>query len=322
VLSVSSVKKTSVAVIDIGSNSIKLLVAARNDRGNLHALKNMTLDARISAGISQSPPRLGEPGMIAGVGAIRELLAEAASFSPAKTILVATSAVRDAVNGAEFRARVRAATGQDVHVLSGDEEANLIGAGLICDPALANLRDFFVFDLGGGSLECLSFRDRRIAQETSLPLGCVRLAENFVRDPAAPFPDSARDAVAGHVRQVLAESKFRFEPAGTPAVFAGGSMTTARAIFAAQCGKKIQEIPHIITTAGLRALLDRVAPLPLEERKKIAGLPPARADVFPAALATILAVAESAKLSEFQHSFYNLRWGVAAEALQNLLTNS
>jgi exopolyphosphatase/guanosine-5'-triphosphate,3'-diphosphate pyrophosphatase len=305
----------SVAVIDIGSNTIKLLVAARKDNGRLAERATRTIDARISAGISQKPPRLAEAGMAAGVAAIRDLLATATPLAPTQTILVATSAVRDAANGADFCAQVRAATGHNIRILTGDEEANLIGAGLLCDPALANLDDFYVFDLGGGSLECLAFRARRIAQETSLPLGCVRLTEKFVADPAAPFSIEARTAISTHVKHALAESRFRFTPAGAAAIFAGGSVTTVRAIFAARHGKNFKEISPVVTVPELHALLNRVAPLSLEERKKISGLPPSRADVFPTALATILAVAETAGLKEFQHSFYNLRWGLAAEAL-------
>jgi exopolyphosphatase/guanosine-5'-triphosphate,3'-diphosphate pyrophosphatase len=306
----------SVAVIDIGSNTIKLLVAARHESGAPTERATKTIDARISAGISKKNPHLSETGMAAGVAAIQDLLATAAPLAPAQTILVATSAVRDAANGADFCARVRAATGHDIRILTGDEEANLIGAGLLCDPALARLHDFYVFDLGGGSLECLAFRARRIAQETSLPLGCVRLTEKFVPDPAAPFPTEARTAIVAHVKQALAESGFHFTLAGTSAIFAGGSVTTVRAIFAAHHGKAIKEVSPVVTMAELTALLNRVAPLSLEERKKISGLPPSRADVFPTALATILAMAETAGLKEFRHSFYNLRWGLAAEFLK------
>ena len=117
----------SVAVIDIGSNSIKVLVATRATDGSIVPLKVRTIDARISAGISKSEPRLTEEGMSRGVEAIVTLLTDAAAFSPSKIVLVATSAVRDARNGAEFRARVRAATGHDIRILTGDEEANLIG---------------------------------------------------------------------------------------------------------------------------------------------------------------------------------------------------
>ena len=109
----------SVAVIDIGSNSIKILVAEKKPDGRLAALKARTIEARISAGISGDPPRLGAEGMARGVEAVRELAADAAAFAPERTLIVATRAVRDAANGAEFCAQVRAASGWEVRILSG-----------------------------------------------------------------------------------------------------------------------------------------------------------------------------------------------------------
>lgn len=306
----------SVAVIDIGSNTIKLLVAARGRDGGLQTLTSETIDARISAGLGRTEPRLSEEGMTRGLAAVRELLAAAAPFAPAQTAIVATSAVRDAANGAEFRERVRAATGHSLRILSGDEEANCIGRGLTSDPALAHLRDFYVFDLGGGSLECLAFRERRITQALSLPLGCVRLTERFVADTAVPFAPEARVAVAEHARRALRESGFRFDLASQDAVFAGGSMTTARAIDGLTEGKPLSKTAPFVTVATLKRILDRVAVLPLAERRRqIAGLPAARADVFPAALTTVIAVAEVAGVRAFHHSFHNLRYGLAAELL-------
>jgi exopolyphosphatase/guanosine-5'-triphosphate,3'-diphosphate pyrophosphatase len=306
----------SVAVIDIGSNTIKLLVAARGPAGRLQTLTSETIDARISAGLGQAVPRLSAEGMTRGLAAVRELLAEAVPFAPAQIVIVATSAVRDAANGAEFRERVRAATGNPLRILSGDEEANLIGRGLTSDPALAHLRDFYVFDLGGGSLECLAFRERRVTQALSLPLGCVRLTERFGADPAAPFSAEARAAVADYARRALRESGFRFDLASQDAVFTGGSMTTARAIDGLADGKPLSETAPVVTVATLKRILDRVAMLPLAERRQqIAGLPAARADVFPAALTTMIAVAEVAGLRAFHHSFHNLRYGLAAELL-------
>lgn len=305
----------SVAVIDIGSNSIKLLVAARGPDGTLTALKSRTIDARISAGISQAAPRLAEEGMRRGLDAIQTLLAEAAPFSPGRWSLVATSAVRDAQNGAEFRERVRAATGHAIRIISGDEEANLIGRGLTCDPALAALRDFYVFDLGGGSLECLRFAGRRIQQAVSLQLGCVRMTERFITDVSAPLVQAEGNALALHVRDELKRSGFRCPLATPAAVFTGGTVTTVRAIKGALHGLAMEEAPAVITTESLAHLLDELAPLPLRQRQAVPGLPPARADVFPAALITLLSVAEYAQITSFHHSLYNLRWGLADEAL-------
>ena len=305
----------SVAVIDIGSNSIKLLVAARSGAGNLTALKYRTIDARISAGLSQATPRLGEEGMARGLEAVHTLLADASPFKPTRTVLVATSAVRDAANGPEFRERVRAATGQTIRILSGDEEANLIGRGLTCDPALTALRDFFVFDLGGGSLECLRYEDRQIKQAVSLQLGCVRMTERFIRDVTAPLVQSESSALALHVCAELKRSGFRCPLATPAAVFTGGSMTAIRAIKAARHDVALEEVPAIVATEAVAHLLDELAPLTLEQRKAVPGLPPARADVFPAALVTMLSVAEYAHIPAFHHSLYNLRWGLAAEFL-------
>lgn len=309
-------KESSVAVIDIGSNSIKMLVARREHTGGLKTLKSRTLDARISAGIAQAKPTLSEEGMLRGLGAVRELVAEAAEYSPAKVVLVATSAVRDATNGAVFRQRVKAATKHDIRILTGEEEANYIGRGLTCDPALVALRDFFVFDLGGGSLECLSFEKRQIKQALSLQLGCVRLTERFVKDPTAPVPAAALDAITAHVRGELEKSGFKFTPAPLAAVFTGGSMSAVRSIQGAKQGLRLEQTPALIEVPVMRDLLAALVPMTLAQRKTVPGLPAARADVFPAALATMLAVAEAAGLDRFHHSLHNLRYGLAAELLE------
>jgi exopolyphosphatase/guanosine-5'-triphosphate,3'-diphosphate pyrophosphatase len=304
------------AVIDIGSNSIKILVATRDTDGRLVPLKHHTIDARISAGISRAVPRLSEEGMTRGLSAIRELLALAAPFKPTTTALVATSAVRDAANGPEFRQRVLAATGHAIRILTGDEEADLIGRGLTCDPALTHLQNFYVFDLGGGSLECLAFRDRRIEQEMSLKLGCVRLTEKFIADPAAPLPADACTALALHVRDTVKSAGFRFNlPPGAEAVFTGGTMTGVRLIKAALHGAKLEDTPATVSVATLHDLLDEIAPLTLDARKQIPGMPAARADVFPAALVTVITLAEFGLFDRFHHSLYNLRWGLAAQSL-------
>ncbi len=306
----------SVAVIDIGSNSLKALVAGREPGGGVRAIQTWTLDVRISGGIGGSHPRLAEDAMARALGAIGKLLAGIKPHAPRRTELVATSALRDAANRAEFSRRVRAATGFELRILTGDEEARLIGRGLVADPELRALQDFYVFDLGGGSLECLAFRARRPELAVSLPLGCVRLTERCVEDPAAPVGAASLARAAEICREVLAKSGFRFAlPPGTEAVFAGGSVTTVRAIFAQRLGRPLAGTSPIIPVAGLRALLAEVAPLPLAERRAVPGLPAARADVFPVALATALALAEAGGFAAFHHSFYNLRFGLADELL-------
>jgi len=304
---------STVAVIDIGSNSIKLLVAARGGDGRLVAKKLQTIEARISAGLSAEKPRLGSEGMARGIEAVQELAAQALAFEPASTVVVATSAVRDAENGAEFCDRIKTATGLAVRILSGDEEANLIGQGLLCDPQLAGERDFYVFDLGGGSLECIAFQDRKVVREVSLPLGCVRLTEKFVPDPSAPFPPEAATAIATHTRAAVTAANFSLANPAT-AIGTGGTLTSVRAMLAARAGQRLEETSVDLPVAALRELLAQIGGLTLAERKKLPGLPAGRSDVFPAALATLIALADLAGFPAYRHSLYNLRWGLAAAA--------
>ncbi len=308
----------SVAVLDIGSNSIKILVAARSDDGWIASLFSHTIEARISAGISEAEPRLTEESMARGLAAIQELLAAATPYSPVRVMLVATSAVRDAANGAEFRERVRQATGFEIRILTGEEEANGIGRGLTCDPALADLQNFYVFDLGGGSLECLSFNARRVQQAISLQLGAVRLTERFAKDTATPFSAKSSTRVMAHTRTEMAVSGFRFDLVDPTAVVTGGTVSTVRSIVGARTGQKAEQTSPRISVGQLREMLETFGAMPLEQRKLVPGLPAARADIFPTALATVIAIAEVGNISGFRHSFYNLRYGLAAELLGSL----
>lgn len=308
----------AVAVIDIGSNTIKVLVARRSHDGALLTEHYHSLDARISTGISRARPELGREGMDRGLAAIRELLAGVSPFKPAKVLLVATSAVRDAANGDAFRAEVKAATGHEIRLLSGDEEAHYIGAGLTCDPDLRDLQDFHVFDLGGGSLECLTFQQRRIQQALSLQLGCVRLTERLFGDAAAALPADAAARVAAECDRTMNAAGLRFDlPAGAVAVGTGGTLTVARAIATQRTGASGLG-PSILPIAELEQQFAALSRQSVTERCACPGLPSARADVYPTALATYLAIARRGGFTAFRHSLYNLRYGLAHELLANL----
>ncbi len=305
-----------VAVADVGSNTIKLLVAERAPDGTLREVESRTLDVRISAGIGSGTPELSPASMDRGLAAIEDLAADARRHGAERIRAVATSAVRDAANGAAFRARVRERTGIELNILSGPEEARLIGLGLTTDPALAHLRDFNVYDLGGGSLECICFRDRQVEQAVSLPLGCVRLTEKFVADPSAPFTGAEGLAEARHVEATLRASGFptRVEPM-VAVVGCGGTVTTSRAILGAESGLKMAQAPSRVEVASLRRIFTQVSALDLAQRRRVPGLNAARADVFPTALATLLTLADLGGFDAFQHSLRNLRWGLAASLL-------
>jgi exopolyphosphatase / guanosine-5'-triphosphate,3'-diphosphate pyrophosphatase len=302
------------AVVDIGSNSIKILVAAPGEPGGpeVHELFHETIETRISGGLGGAGPELAEAGMDEGVRALRLLLDMARPFAPTHTRIVATSAVRDAGNRAAFAARVRAAVGVPLEILSGDDEARLIARGVQTDPALGGLRDFVLADLGGGSLECIRYAAGRVEQAVSLPLGSVRLAGKFVPDAAAPFPAAARAAIEAETRRAVAGSGFDFPPGGA-LVGTGGAFTVTRALLAYRRGFIAKETwPAELPRAAVVALLDEIAPLTAAARAKLPRLTPERADIMPTALATILVLYDLAGVDRALHSFHNLRFGVAA----------
>jgi len=299
-----------VAVIDIGSNSIKTLVARRaaaplahtapeaaaplpNQHEHAHAksraaagspataaapsaqieaLFSRSINVRLSAGADwrDGRPTLAPETMGAALRATQELLCDAAPYSPRKIALIGTSALRDAANAAEFTALVRAHTGHHIRILSGSEEAALIGRGLLCDPALQAHSHAYAFDLGGGSLECLKLRDGQLSTALSLPLGSVRLMARCVADPTAPLAPTARAKIRAQVTQSFAASGFALDlPENAPLIGTGGLWFNVRAMLAAQHRASVPQFPEPLETpkATRKACtqtkgVDRAPPLP------------------------------------------------------------
>lgn len=306
----------TVAVIDVGSNSIKLLLAAYTvpDR-QIKAQFSETIETRISAGISQEQPTLSDRAIDTGIASIKELLQIAEKYQPIAIRIVATSAVRDAQNGMEFIDRIKNETGHIMQVLSGQEEANYIGRGLACDPQLHGIKNFLQMDLGGGSLELVRFANNEIEQAVSLQLGSVRLTEAFLSDPDAPLSNATQKQITDHVRNALANAAFDFQPYDWPILITGGAATVTRAILAARDHQPIDQIPPHLKLATLSKLRTQLAQLPLHDRLSVPHLPARRADILPTALLTIETVLQFSKREATTHSFYNLRYGIAREAL-------
>ncbi|MGC6455431.1 MAG: Ppx/GppA phosphatase family protein [Coraliomargaritaceae bacterium] len=306
----------TVAVIDIGSNSIKLLVASSTQSDEkIQTIFAETIETRISSGISRELPRLSSEAMESGIRSVCELLRLAFIHQPKAIRIVATSAVRDALNGREFTQQVEHKTGHKIEILSGPEEARLIGRGLATDPQLSTLKNFLQIDLGGGSLELIDFKNHQIEQAISLQLGAVRLSERFLHDREALLDPATATAIQNHVSDTLRKSTISFQP-GQPIVATGGAVIISRAILAAQADLTIETRSPIITLSEIAQLRKQLAALSLHERMGIPHLPAARADILPTALLTIEAVLQAANAKQLTHSFRNLRYGIAAELLQ------
>ena len=297
------------AVIDIGSNTIKILLGERGSEG-LTILLDRTVECRISAGMYAGPPQLTEEAMDAAASAVAGLFESAKEFSPDAIEVIATSAVRDAGNRDSFRRRIRERTGLSLKVLSGLEEAEGIAAGVAQEPQLREGEPYTISDLGGGSLEWILSSGNQLQHAFSWNLGAVRLLHQFVPQPEKPLNQAIRDRISQHCRKVFKENldgiplDRKTQHWGT-----GGAFTISRLLLATEKKIPLEEQPQEIKVSEISRVESILSSLPLSERQRYPGLPPSRADILPVAQIIILTLAEITQVTSFHHSFHNLRMG-------------
>lgn len=286
-----------VSIIDIGSNSIKLLVADKSG-----TLKEDFRGSRIGEGISEKNFVIKENVIERNITAIIELFNEAKPYHPDLTIITGTSAVRDAINRDEFCQRVQEATGTPVKILTGEEEALTIARGIATDPHVKSYSEFCLFDIGGGSLECIHYKKGKVLLTSSLPLGVVRLTEKYVSDPTLPICESEIRIIMNVVDQSVGD----FPIKGIPLIGSGGGFSEAIKI--------LNEGSHL-QLADMEDLLIKLSSISMQERMTKYSIPAFRADVMPTALAIIIALARKSRAKEIIHSHFSLRFGLAAQVL-------
>src|SRR3954452_6097141 len=166
------------AVIDMGSNSWRLVLYAARPRSAWRRIGELSEPVRIAAGLSRSGA-LAPDAIARGLETL-EMFARACAgrgISVGDVDVVATSAIRDAANGADLLGPARERTGFAIEVLSMEEEARM---GYLAAVNSSSLRDGAVLDLGGGSLQLTSVRDRRMVEAGSWALGAVRVTERLL----------------------------------------------------------------------------------------------------------------------------------------------
>lgn len=164
------------AVIDIGSNSVRMAVFERTSRFGFHLLKEAKARVRISENAWKNGGILQPEAMARAEAALAEFVLIARSFGARKILTVATSAVRDAPNRADFLRRVRQKTGLQIRVIGGDEEAQMGGLAAV---NLLPVEEGITIDIGGGSTELALIQNGRVTDKISFNLGTVRLKELF-----------------------------------------------------------------------------------------------------------------------------------------------
>ncbi len=164
------------AVIDIGSNSVRMIIVERTSRFGFYLLNETKSRVRISEGAYENGGNLQKIPMQRALMALREFLLIVKGYKAKKILCVATSAVRDAPNKQEFLSLVKKELGLHIKVIDGDTEALLGG---IAASNLLPIKDGITIDIGGGSTELALIKNKKVVQTISLNLGTVRLKELF-----------------------------------------------------------------------------------------------------------------------------------------------
>jgi exopolyphosphatase/guanosine-5'-triphosphate,3'-diphosphate pyrophosphatase len=301
-----------IASIDVGTNTVLLLVAERRGAALAPVVERAEI-TRLGRGVDASG-RLDAAAIRETVEVLAAYAREARALGAAHVVCVATSAARDASNGAEFFEAARAAAGLVPEVITGDEEARLVYASAWRDFGAAGRGPLAVLDVGGGSTEFTFGEGPLPSGRTSLQVGAVRLTERHVRaDPVSPAELEALRAAA---RAALAPLSRMHLPPGGRLVGVAGTVTTLCAVAQALPAYDATRVHGAsLSLAETEALVGRLAALTVEARAALPGMEPKRADVI---LAGAMVVAEAMHATGFDRltvSDRGVRWGLLYERL-------
>lgn len=304
------------AVIDLGSNSFRLVVYA-SDR----SATELPGGAWWRAGEIYEPARIGAdigPDGSLQPASIRRALIAAELFdhycrshglTGDRIAAVATSAIRDAPNRDVFLDRVRSTTGLAPRVLSPQAEAHY---GHLAAINSTTLRDGGVLDIGGGSLQLVRTRDRQATDVGSWRLGAVRMTERFLAG-GGPTAESEQRALRKHVRKALGDATWTGE-LGDRLVGVGGAVRNLAAAIQHRDGTTDLGVQAVLVRRdALGALIEELAAMPVGERRAVDGIKPSRGDVILAAALTIDTVLEVAGLDAIEATEFGLRDGIFLE---------
>ncbi len=307
-ISLTSARRKRLASVDVGTNTLRYLVAEVDQDHRITEQTSGRKMTRLGEGIIDTG-RLSDAAMDRSLTALSTFAEAIKKAAPDEMLAVATSAVREAQNGAEFVQRVRAETGLELTVINGGEEARLtaIGAASVLAGDRSNL---LIVDIGGGSTEFVHMTGGEQVGTVSIPLGVVTATERHVKhDPPRQHEmydldedvrthiDRVRKALGnvGAVRLVAT--------AGTPTTLA--AMDQEMAVYDPD---RINN--HVMTLGRVEELFDQIATVSIAKRSRMTGIDPGREELLVAGSAILLRIMHDWQFGVVTVSDFGLREGV------------
>jgi len=293
------------AAVDVGSNSVRLKIA-RLVRGRLETVHEDREVTRLGESVFRNS--LLDPKAIAHTVKVLRRFHRAAMANHVDAVrVVATSAMRDTRNASSFLEWVRSSTGWRVEIISGIEEGRLIHLGFVSNSRL-NTWPLLLMDLGGGSCELTVSVDCQIRSMVSLPLGAVRLTEEFIQNDPPKKKETER------LRQFIAEEVGRLERRmrrwQPKMAIATSGTAAALADLAINFAKKSSPRPNYVSTPVMNRIVAELSKRSLAQRRLLPGLGPKRAEIIIAGATVYAELAERFGLPGIQYSPLGLRDGL------------
>jgi exopolyphosphatase/guanosine-5'-triphosphate,3'-diphosphate pyrophosphatase len=296
------------AAVDIGSNSVRLKIA-RLQAGRLRSLHEDREVTRLGEGVFGSG-FLTPDSIATTVKVLRRFHRATQQIVTDSVRVVATSALRDARNAQAFLEWVRSATGWRVEIISGVEEARLIHLGLISSGRV-DRSPTLMMDLGGGSCELTVSHGGHIRNAVSLPLGAVRLTNEFLRHD--PIRKGELKRLRGFITREINRNTDRIGTAKLKNVIATSGTAAALAAVASHLRRGARQQRAMVSSAEMKRIAKRLARLPVVERRKIEGIGPRRAEIIVAGAIVYQELLDKLRLRGFRYSPLGLRDGILAQ---------
>ena len=310
-----------IAAIDIGTNTIRLLIGHMNN-GLLVRIASDRAVTRLGRNLMKTG-LLSADSIDKSLNALRSFKATCDKYNVIKTVAVGTSALREAKNNRDFINTVKNETGIEIEIISGEREAELTVKGVT-----AGIGDkkgsgtFFIIDIGGGSTEWILHNSTFNIHPSSLlmgsfPAGAVKLLETFIKhDPPAPAElDECRNFIYLKLSGSLDPALLTHD-SSLSLIATGGTPTTIAAIdigLEEYDGEKVHM--HCIPSPSLTAIFNKLVSLPHEERSKVKGMGPERSDIIIPGVLILITIMDYLKTNETVISDYGLLEGLLTGAV-------
>lgn len=303
-----------VAAIDIGTNSVRLIVAESGGEGGYHELGDEREQTRLGRQLDETG-RIGGEAVARTLEALERMVETSEDFDVVRLRAIGTAALREADNGPEFVETVRQRLGLHIEVVSPEREAEL---------AIRSVRRRFpqtappmtIVDIGGGSMEIVFTTEGAVDEVHSLPLGAVRLSERYVQsDPISPR-DWTR--LCAGIDEELAQHVGARSVDAPLLIGSGGTFTAIASLVMHERQSDVVPVQGFaMSPADIVRQLQRLREAPLPERRRFSGLEPERADIILAGTAAVARLVDRLGAKRILVNDHGIRDGLILEMLDS-----